>query len=133
MAERSIIQTIILHEGLDRNSCGDGAQPRSAATITAARGWNDLILKRVQNRHAKLAKISFISSSNDQTMYAGSRSNHCILDQPVGFSIHNPPPFPKASNIHRQDLIRVGDLVDPVLNLVRFRRIADPRPLNTSL
>src|SRR5271169_358792 len=65
------------------------------------------------------------------------RGNHRVLQKPIRYSVwssfNDAAPFPKARRIHREDLIRGGQLIHPTLDLVRLRRILKSDPLNPGL
>src|SRR5208282_80884 len=65
------------------------------------------------------------------------RGNHGVLQQPIGYSVwrsfNDAAPFPEARRIHREDLIRGGQLIQPTLDLGCFRRILTSCPLNPRL
>src|SRR5208282_2884380 len=65
------------------------------------------------------------------------RGNHGVFQQPIGYSVwcsfNETAPFPKARRIHREDLIRGGQLIHPTLDLVRLRWVLMSCPLNPRL
>ncbi len=53
-------------------------------------------------------------------MNAGGRGDQSVLDQLVPLAFHQSPPLAEAQRAHGQDLVRVCNLIHPVLDLTRF-------------
>ena len=50
-------------------------------------------------------EIVLVPSRDDETIYTRGGGDHAILEELVGFPVHEPTPSTKTDGIHRQDLI----------------------------
>ncbi|HTZ97636.1 MAG TPA: hypothetical protein VMB18_14640 [Terriglobales bacterium] len=90
-------------------------------------------LERVQNSDVEVVEVCLVSRGHDQVMNAGCGSDHGVLQQMVGLSIHDSPPLAKAVCVHGQYLIRSGQLVDPQLDFCCASGILASGALDASL
>src|SRR6185312_9496497 len=59
--------------------------------------------------------------------------NHCVLNQPLGFLVHQSSPFTKTTSVHWQNFIESCETIHPTLYFLSFSGILSSRQLNASL
>ena len=69
--------------------------------------------ERIENPHSELTEITFIASYDGESMYPSGSADHCVFQQVIGFLVDQSSPFAKARGIHRQYLVRIGNLTEP--------------------
>jgi hypothetical protein len=50
----------------------------------------------------------------------GRRGNHCIFNEVVGLSVHEACPGSKRPGVHDEDVVTLGNLLKPELELGAF-------------
>src|ERR1035441_2527027 len=101
---------------------------KSKLTIALPRG-----AERIEHPYAEAAEIARISSGYRQVVDVRRGGDHAVFQQIVRLPVHEARPFPEARAVHRQDLKRSSQMVNPCLDLMSFGRVLFARPFNTSL
>jgi hypothetical protein len=61
-----------------------------------------------------------VTGHHGQVVNLGGGRDHGVLDEIVGPSIHEPRPSAEDLRVHAQDIVGLGDLLQPSLDLGRL-------------
>jgi hypothetical protein len=90
-------------------------------------------MKRIHNRDIKGLEVSLITRRHSECVNASRGRYHGILKNRFRQAVLQKGPFAKASTVHRQYFVRLGDFVEPFRESLRFLGILEPGDLNASL
>jgi len=92
--------------------------PTSAARIAARRRVAAIpsSAEGIEGRHPKPFEISHVACHHRQIMDYCGGGNHRIRYEINGLSLHQTGPAAESACVHRQDIVRCRDIIDPALD-----------------
>jgi len=89
--------------------------------------------KRIERPNAKVFEVANVPGHDRQAVHHGGRRNHRILDEIVCLPVHETRPGAEYAGIHRQDVVGLGDLIEPSFDLDCFGQVLLAGDLDTCL
>jgi len=90
-------------------------------------------MKGIHNGDIEGLEVSLMTSCHRKCVNASRGRYHGVLKNRFRPAVHQKGPFAKASTVHRQYFVRLGDFVEPFCETLRFLGILKPGNLNGSL
>ena len=106
-----------------RSPCG---RPSDASLIRGSGEW-------IEYFYPEPAVITDIAGCDDQIVDCGGRGNHRVFNEVVRLPMHETRPGPKCPGVHYEDVVTLGNLLKPQLELGGFFGVLLARELNSRL
>jgi len=90
-------------------------------------------MKRIHDGNIEGLEVSLIARRHSECVNASRGRYHGVLKNRFRPAVRQKSPFAKASTVHRQYFVRLGDFVEPFHETMRFLGILKPGDLNASL
>jgi hypothetical protein len=90
-------------------------------------------MKRIYNGDVEGLEVSLIARRHRECVNASRGRYHGVLKNRLRLAMLQKGPFAKASTVHRQYFVRLGDFVEPFRETLRLLGILKPGNLNASL
>jgi hypothetical protein len=89
--------------------------------------------ERIQRRNLEPLEVSHIPCHDREIVRLGGRRDHGVLDAVVRMAVEKARPAAERSRVHGQHVVRIGDLINPCLDLDRLVRVPVSRDLDAGL
>jgi hypothetical protein len=90
-------------------------------------------MKRIHNGDVEGFEVSLIARRHSECVNPSRGRYHGVLKNRFRSAVLQKGPFAKASTVHWQYFVRLGDFVEPFHETTRFLGILKPGDLNASL